>query len=99
MRLTPKQISAIRQCVAELAGGAAHVWLFGSRVDDNRRGGDVDLLVTLDEPVAEPALLAAQLAAKASRSMYGRKVDVLLQAPNLQQLPVHRIALAQGVRL
>jgi uncharacterized protein len=73
------------------------VWLFGSRVRDEARGGDVDLLLEVDSEVAEPALLAARLAAKVSRSMHGRKVDVLIKAPNLLHLPIHTIALAQGL--
>lgn len=99
MRLSPEQITAIRKGVALLAGDTARVWLFGSRVRDDERGGDVDLLLEIDEVVAEPAQLAARLAARVSRSMYGRKVDVLIKAPNLMHLPVHTIALAEGVRL
>jgi predicted nucleotidyltransferase len=99
MRVTLEQIAAIRHNTALLAGGDARVWLFGSRVHDEARGGDVDLLVELDAPVAEPAQLAAQLAAKVSRAMYGRKVDVLIKAPNLKLLPIHTVALAEGVRL
>lgn len=83
MRVTPEQIVAIRKDAAQLAGDAARVWLFGSRVSDKTRGGDVDLLLELDAAVAEPAQLAARLAAKVSRAMYGRKVDVLLNAPNI----------------
>jgi predicted nucleotidyltransferase len=82
-----------------LAGGDARVWLFGSRVDDESRGGDVDLLLELDAPVEEPAQLAARLAAKVSRAMNGRKVDVLIKAPNLRLLPIHTVALTEGVRL
>ncbi len=99
MRVTPEQIAAIRHNAALLAGGDARVWLFGSRVHDEARGGDVDLLVELDVPVAEPAQLAARLSAKVSRAMYGRKVDVLIKAPNLKLLPIHTVALAEGVRL
>jgi uncharacterized protein len=99
MRISPEQIAVIRTGVSLLAGDAARVWLFGSRVRDQERGGDVDLLLELDEPVAEPAQLSARLAALVSRSMYGRKVDVLITAPNLMRLPIHAIALADGVRL
>ena len=31
--------------------------------------------------------------------MHGRKVDVLLKAPNLQAQPIHEIAARQGVLL
>jgi predicted nucleotidyltransferase len=99
MRLTPSQIAAIRHAAAELAGDSARVWLFGSRVNDDARGGDVDLLLELDAPVAEPAQLSARLAVLVSRAMYGRKVDVLINAPNLLKLPIHAIALAEGTRL
>lgn len=99
MRLTPTQIAAIRTSATQLAGDAARVWLFGSRVRDDARGGDVDLMLELDEAVAEPAQLSARLAARVSRAMYGRKVDVLIKAPNLKFLPIHSIALAEGIRL
>ena len=99
MRLTPVQIAAVRQATAEVAGDSARVWLFGSRVHDNARGGDVDLLLEVDTPVAEPALLSARLAAMVSRAMYGRRVDVLINAPNLLKLPIHTAALAEGIRL
>ena len=99
MRLSPEQIQAIRAGVADVAGRDARVWLFGSRVHDQERGGDVDLLLELDVPVSEPAQLAARLSARVSRAMYGRRVDVVVKAPNLMHLPIHSIALQEGVRL
>ncbi len=99
MRLTPQQIADIRLSAAQCAGAAARVWLFGSRVHDDRRGGDVDLLLELDEPVEQPAQLAARLSVQVSRQMHGRTVDVLIKAPNLQARPIHTIGLAEGVRL
>ena len=41
MRLTPEKIQAIRTGVVDVAGQNARVWLFGSRVHDQTRGGDV----------------------------------------------------------
>lgn len=63
---------------------------------DDTRGSDVDLLLELGEAAAEPAQLAARLAALASRALYGRKVDVLIKSPNLKLLPIHSVALADG---
>ncbi|MCW5600359.1 hypothetical protein [Nitrosomonas sp.] len=54
-------------------------------------------MLELTEPVENPALLAATLSAKVSRLMHGRKVDVLLSAPNLKRLPIHDIAFEEGV--
>jgi predicted nucleotidyltransferase len=99
MRLSSQQIANIRDLTNQLAGASARVWLFGSRVRDDARGGDVDLMLELDTPVLEPAQLSARLAARVSKSMLGRKVDVLVKAPNLMHLPIHDMALAEGVRL
>ncbi len=99
MRLTPAQIEVIREGAAQLAGSAARVWLFGSRTRDDARGGDVDLLLECDQVVDEPVQLSARLAARVSRAMHGRKVDVLIKAPNLMVLPIHTLSLQEGVRL
>lgn len=96
MRLTPQQIQLIRASVILVAGEGVLVRLFGSRLDDDARGGDVDLMLEFATPIANPALLSAQLAAKISRAMQGRKVDVLLSAPNLLRLPIHDIAFQEG---
>jgi len=65
-------------------------------VDDRARGGDVDILVELPSPVQDPAPLAARIAGRISRAMGGRKVDVVLSAPNLRNLPVHDVARREG---
>ncbi len=96
MRLSEAQSVAICQLARELAGERCSVRVFGSRLDDDARGGDVNLLLELMEAVANPALIAAQLSARASRVMHGRKVDVLLSAPNLMRLPIHDIAFKEG---
>jgi predicted nucleotidyltransferase len=99
MRLTNNQIQAIRQLVRQMAGERVRVRVFGSRLDDAARGGDIDLMLEMDEPVESPALFAAQITTQISRAMQGRKVDVLLSAPNLMRLPIHDIAFQQGVLL
>ena len=48
MRLTPAQTDLIVEKVIEQFGMDARVMLFGSRLDDAARGGDIDLLVESD---------------------------------------------------
>ncbi len=96
MRISETQIMMIREIVQEVAGSDAKVRLFGSRLDDMARGGDVDLLVEVPRVVAHPAMLAARISARISRQMYGRKVDVLIAAPNLRRLPIHEVAGREG---
>lgn len=96
MRLTNDQIQTIRDSVHAIAGPDAEVRVFGSRLQDDVRGGDLDLLVELHEPVEHPARLSASLSTRISRAMHGRNVDVVLLAPNLSRLPIHDIALEEG---
>jgi len=96
MRLSQEDVSAIREVVCRECGAGARARLFGSRLDDTRRGGDVDVLVELDHPVQRPAVFAAQLSARLSRRLQGRAVDVILSASNLPRSPVHDIAEKEG---
>ena len=99
MRLTPEQTRIIRETVSEVAGPGARVRLFGSRLDDHQRGGDIDLLVELPEPVENAALLASRLEARLQRRLGEQRIDVLLAAPNLQRQPIHQVAEREGLLL
>lgn len=99
MRLTNQQVRDIKEIIEAELGSEASVILFGSRVDDSRKGGDLDLLVQTQLPVARPALLAATLSARIGNIMHGLKVDVVLQSPTTKSSPIHRIARETGIRL
>ncbi len=99
MRLTEDQIESIRHLAHQVVGQRVRVRVFGSRLDDAARGGDLDLMLELTEPVGNPALVAARMSALVSRVMQGRKVDILLSAPNLLRLPIHDIAYTEGYLL
>ncbi|WLI73757.1 hypothetical protein [Halomonas alkalicola] len=58
------------------------------------KGGDIDLMVELDEAVEHPARLSAWLSVKIMRATQG-KVDVI----RIEELPIHRIDREQGVIL
>jgi len=45
MRLNPVIQSIIKTEVTRLIGEGCSILLFGSRVDDSLRGGDIDLLI------------------------------------------------------
>ena len=48
MRLYQNQIDVLKETLKTLSGNAK-LYLFGSRVDDTKRGGDIDLLVVSKE--------------------------------------------------
>ena len=99
MRLSLEDRLALKAHFPRELGADCDVLLFGSRVDDSRRGGDVDLLVRSHRPLEGRAWLAAQLAARAERLQRGRRVDVLLLDSGTVIEPVHTAALATGEAL
>jgi uncharacterized protein len=96
VRLTPEQIHAITQTVSRLTGGTAEVFLFGSRLDDRARGGDVDLLIETGTPLAlvERARIKMEL-----ESLVNLPVDIVSQVRDATPTPFQRIARANAVRL
>lgn len=50
MRINLQERVSIRQAAEEVPGSGARALLFGSRVQDDRRGGDVNLLVAQHAP-------------------------------------------------
>jgi predicted nucleotidyltransferase len=72
----------------------ADVYLFGSRVDDGARGGDIDLLV-LSRRIDLMAKL--DILGDLHRRLGERKIDLVVY-PDLGQ-PFARIAATEGVRL
>jgi len=99
MRLAAQHSARIAEEARGLFGPEVQMRLFGSRTDDNARGGDVDLLITVPEPLERPALLAARPGARLQLALGDQRIDIVLEAPNLQRLPIHRIAHEQGVLL
>lgn len=99
MRLTEEQKHIILDQTVDIIGPDAHVWLFGSRTDDQRKGGDIDLLIEVNRVLKDRVLLAARLAARLERRFHGLPVDVVLKDQATTNQPIHQIARQMGVRL
>ena len=95
MRLTTERVETIRQRIQRHMGPHARIWLFGSRVDDNRRGGDVDLYV---EPETPPGLVDRLRCRSALADALDLNVDLIVQQPG-RDLPIYRLAKQSGVAL
>ncbi|QEP45089.1 hypothetical protein D5085_07505 [Ectothiorhodospiraceae bacterium BW-2] len=72
------------------------LYLFGSRVDDRLKGGDIDLYIQPEQPtnLAEKRL---NFIAKLYRQLGEQKIDVVIQ--RRQPKLIDRIATEQGILL
>jgi predicted nucleotidyltransferase len=97
MRLDKQISDIVKYEVFQLLGSDAVVRLFGSRVDDAARGGDIDLLIDVPAPLAGRVKAECRLAARLFIKLGGRKVDVLIREPNMPMTPIYEQALRQGI--
>ena len=98
MRLTAEEIAGIRAAAAQVFGPQAVVRLFGSRVDDCKKGGDIDLLVEVP-PGRTTFLDECALLFALEERLGERKIDVLLVEPDRPRAAIERIAYRDGVVL
>ena len=99
MRLTPDQAQITKRTVDRILGADNRVWLFGSRVDDNLRGGDIDLLVETEAQFPNRAKVLCNLYGALIFALGDRKLDVLLKDGRTADAPIFNIARHTGVLL
>ncbi len=74
VRIDAEEAAALADALQGIPG---EVWLFGSRVDPQRRGGDVDVLLLTDQPAFE----TAQTVATRFFSRCEERIDVVVFDP------------------
>jgi predicted nucleotidyltransferase len=84
--LQPKEVNAIAQAARDAFTPGTAVFLFGSRVDDSKRGGDIDLLVELPEtmPPAELVRRRTQFVSRIYRLLNEQRIDVIITTQGQQ---------------
>jgi predicted nucleotidyltransferase len=100
MRLTPKQQQIILTTLRRYFGQNSRILLFGSRVDDDARGGDIDLYIEPELTDADQ-LVDARLNAMAElHTLLGeQKIDLVINRHHSTSLPIYRVAQETGVAL
>ena len=99
MRLSQQTRQIIRDTVREVFGVEAKVKLFGSRINDDARGGDIDLLVELPSITAEIERKTMQLTARLQLRIGDQPIDVLVIDPSTPRQSIHEQASITGIRL
>lgn len=100
MRLTPFEIDAIQTEAKALFGTNVSVYLFGSRADDNKKGGDIDLILQLDLSREKENYFNKKIEflVNLKESIGEQKIDVLIAKHN-DKRNIIKYGLATGVRI
>ena len=98
MRLTEHEVAAIKAATRLTFGPAAVVRLFGSRVDDSLRGGDIDLHFEVEEG-QQDYRHAGAFKWKLFSEIDERKIDMVFLVRGRPLRPIDEIAMAEGIQL
>jgi predicted nucleotidyltransferase len=97
LRLDAWEVAAIKACLAESFGEGAKVYLFGSRVDDSQRGGDIDLFVEADPLPENWGELRSAFWLCLQERLGEQKIDIVVAHD--PEAPIERIARRDGILL
>lgn len=103
MRITSSQVRKLKAAAKRHFGQSAQIWIFGSRVDDHRRGGDYDFYI--ETPCDDPdRIVSGKLALLAELheepEFEGEKIDLVIGSGLAGfHLPIYDIAKQQGVHI
>lgn len=91
MRIPPEEQAAIVSTITSF-DKASEIWLFGSRLDDTKRGGDIDVLVKSDVICRS---MLARIEDELFRKIDEQKIDFVLTRKN-ELNSFSRMVLARG---
>lgn len=98
MRLTKQQIHCLIDATHSCFGDNADIWLFGSRVDDTKKGGDIDLYIETD--LEKNTIVAKLEMRRLIWPIFGeQKIDILIRSRSREFSPMHEIAISTGQKL
>ncbi len=102
MRLSQQEIDAIISSIAPHIKTQAELRLFGSRIDDKARGGDIDLLLVIKTNHDRSVMLSAKcgMLADIKEKIGDQKIDLLIRFEReLESDPFLKIIFPQSVCL
>ncbi len=99
VRLSEEELRAIKETAYEVFDKDVEIILFGSRLDTNRRGGDIDLSVKTSMTPKEFVEKKFEFIYKLWQRIGQQKIDVVYYNPEKGELPIHKKALTEGIKL
>ncbi len=95
MRITDEKIKLLKSTILSILPDAK-VYLFGSRVDDNKKGGDIDILIIADRT---PGFIEEGKMERQFFKHFGAKKLDLVSFKESDKTPFKTIALMNAIPL
>ena len=95
MRITEHEKNTIVEAVKN-ADSNAKVWLFGSRADDSKKGGDIDIAI-LSETIKKAVMKEIQVRRFICDRIGEQKIDIVVSEEGKEAF--FRLAVAEGILL
>jgi len=95
MRITEYEKNSIVEAVKDIDSDAK-IWLFGSRTDDSKRGGDIDIAV-LSEKINKDTMKQMKIRRFICKRIGEQKIDIVVSANGSEAF--FRLAVEEGINL
>lgn len=101
IRISSKDVEALQTLFKKHFMINDGLWIFGSRVDLSKRGGDIDLYIETHANTIEDAIkMRRDFSWDLEQAIGEQKVDIVLNIlHDSESLPIYDIAKKEGVRL
>jgi hypothetical protein len=101
IRLSEDDISSIKLIFCKYFSSKDSLWVFGSRTDLNKKGGDIDLYIETEIIHTKEALEKKILFLLELKQRIGdQKIDVVLNVKSLKyDMPIYDVARSGGVKI
>ena len=95
MRITENEKNAIIDAVKSVDPDA-RLWLFGSRADDSKRGGDIDIAI-FSEKINQDVMQKTRIRRNICTRIGERKIDIIATKDGKEA--IFKLAIAEGIEL
>ena len=101
LRLIDSEICAMQELFKKHFSAGDRLWVFGSRTDIARKGGDIDLYIESNTQDAHHSVNSKiNFICDLQQRIGEQKIDCVLNVKELEdELPIYKIARLEGVRI
>jgi len=98
VRINEQEEKIIKEVLTKYFGENAVIYLFGSRINDSKKGGDIDIFVEADISLKDMVKAKIKSLVELEKLLGERKIDLVIKNTSMKEELIHRNA-KKGIRL